>query len=393
MPPLSEKERCPPSKSLAISVPKFITVFSCFIADAMSCRHLSCLEEVEQEHFDHSSVDSNTEDPFLDLVGSGLGYVGDQIGSSLVDAAKIGHEKCVETLLEAGADVNSTDIYGNTPIIESATFFREECLMLLLKAGADVNITNKRGETPLLRATFKEYPRWDRHKQNKCIELLLEAGANVNVADNSGYTPIIMAALHNHYKQVESFIQAGADVNLRTKARVGASRYYLTPGTTALLAAARFRHALNTFKVLLKSGAHVNIRAEPGYNSNATVEPTLNALEMTFSGGYQDGGVPPDEVLSLLHAAGETTDGTAYYEFSISSTTYRNFIDYPECIRKRQSTDTLRETCREAIRKHLLNINLHLNLFMRIPKLGLPARLADYLLYDEDLKLSEGGLH
>ena len=66
----------------------------------------------------------------------------------------------------------------------------------------------------------------------------------------------------------------------------------------------------------------MNIRAEPGYNSNATVEPTLNALEMTFSGGYQDGGVPPDEVLSLLHAAGETTDGTAYYEFSISSTTF-----------------------------------------------------------------------
>ena len=359
----------------------------------MSCRHLSCLEESEQEHLDHSSVDSNTEDPFLDLVGSGLGYIGDHIGSSLVDAAKVGHEKCVETLLEAGIDVNSTDVYGNTPIIKSATFYGVECLMLLLKAGADVNIRNKRGETPLLLATFKEYQRWDLHKQNKCIELLLEAGACVNVADNSGFTPIIIAASHNHYKQVESFIQAGADVNQRTQAEGDSYRHYLPHGTTALLAAAHYRHALNTFKVLLKSGAHVNIRAEPGYNSNATVEPTLNALEMTFSGGYQDGGFPTEEVLCLLHAAGETTDGTAYYEFSISSTTYRNVIDFPECIRQRQSTDTLRETCREAIRKHLLDINPHLNLFMRIPQLGLPTRLAHYLLYDEDLNLREEDLY
>ena len=184
----------------------------------MSCCHLSCLEESEREHFDHNSVDSNTEDPFLDLVGSGLGYIGDQIGSSLVDAAKEGHEKCVETLLEAGTNVNSTDVYGNTPIIESATFYHVECLMLLLKAGADVNIRNKGGETPLLRATFNEYPRWDLHKQNKCRELLLEAGAGVNVADNGGFTPIIIAASHNHYKQVESLIQAGADVNHRTQA-------------------------------------------------------------------------------------------------------------------------------------------------------------------------------
>ena len=241
--------------------------------------------------------------------------------------------------------------------------------------------------------TFKEYRRWDLHKQNKCIELLLEAGADVNIADNSGFTPIIMAASHNHYKQVESLIQAGADVNHRTQAEGDSCRHYLPHGTTALLAAAHYRHALNTFKVLLKSGAHVNIRAEPGYYSNATVEPTLNALEMTFSGGYQDGGFPTDEVLCLLHATGETTDGTAYYEFSISSTTYRNVIDFPECIRKRLSTDTLRETCREAIRKHLLDINPHLNLFMRIPKLWLPARLADYLLYDEDLKLSEEDLY
>ena len=114
---------------------------------------------------------------------------------------------------------------------------------------------------------------------------------------------------------------------------------------------------------------------------------------MTFSGGYQDGGVPTEDVLSLLHAAGETTDGTAYYEFSISSATYRNVIDFPECLRERLSTDTLRETCREAIRKHLLDINPHLNLFMRIPQLGLPTRLAHYLLYDEDLNLREEDLH
>ena len=122
-------------------------------------------------------------------------------------------------------------------------------------------------------------------------------------------------------------------------------------------------------------------------------EVRLNALETTFSGGYQDGGIPPEEVVSLLHAAGETTDGKAFYEFSIGDTAFRREIEFPECLLKRQSTDTLKDICRAAIRKHLLDINPHFNLFIRMPQLGLPSKLANYLLYEEDLELTEGSVN
>ena len=42
--------------------------------------------------------------------------------------------------------------------------------------------------------------------------------------------------------------------------------------------------------------------------------------------------------------------------------------------------------CREAIRKHLIDVRPHINLFERVPWLGLPQLLQSYLLYDLELK-------
>ena len=44
----------------------------------------------------------------------------------------------------------------------------------------------------------------------------------------------------------------------------------------------------------------------------------------------------------------------------------------------------LQSVCRKAIRSHMLNVNL-VNLFIRIPHIGLPALLTDYLLYGQSL--------
>ena len=49
----------------------------------------------------------------------------------------------------------------------------------------------------------------------------------------------------------------------------------------------------------------------------------------------------------------------------------------------------LMNICREAIRKHLLQMS-DVNLFSRIPKLGLPTMLSQYLLYDVFLDDDEG---
>ena len=49
------------------------------------------------------------------------------------------------------------------------------------------------------------------------------------------------------------------------------------------------------------------------------------------------------------------------------------------------NTSGLAHLCRQAIRKHLIELDPHENLFSRIPKLGLPAVPNKYLLYNVSL--------
>ena len=45
----------------------------------------------------------------------------------------------------------------------------------------------------------------------------------------------------------------------------------------------------------------------------------------------------------------------------------------------------LKHICREAIRTHLLRLNPRRHLFGRVPRLGLPASMTSYLLYNTSL--------
>ena len=78
------------------------------------------------------------------------------------------------------------------------------------------------------------------------------------------------------------------------------------------------------------------------------------------------------EVSKLLFAAGETLENAVESEI-------------PDCLKFEDLQLQLKHICREAIRKHLLDLNLHQHLFGRIPRLGLPQLLEDYLLYGASL--------
>ena len=47
---------------------------------------------------------------------------------------------------------------------------------------------------------------------------------------------------------------------------------------------------------------------------------------------------------------------------------------------------SLKHLCRKAIRKHLLQVDKHRNLFTRVTQLGLPLYLPEYLVYDMSLE-------
>ena len=90
----------------------------------------------------------------------------DQTG--LISAAQIGHQKCLEMLIQSGADVNMT----GEALIEAVREGHVKCVDLLIEAGADVNKQSKDGSTALMLAAQRQHL--------KCVELLIQSGAEVN---------------------------------------------------------------------------------------------------------------------------------------------------------------------------------------------------------------------
>jgi ankyrin repeat protein len=60
-----------------------------------------------------------------------------------------GHEAVVKLLVEKGADVDTKDNYGRTPLSQAAENANKAVVKLLLEKGADVESKDINCETPL----------------------------------------------------------------------------------------------------------------------------------------------------------------------------------------------------------------------------------------------------
>src|SRR5262249_46105393 len=86
---------------------------------------------------------------------AGLGVVivllpGDQreakpITADLVTAIRHADAQAIRKLLDNGADVNTRDAEGNTPLILASFYASPQCVKLLIERVADVNAANKAG--------------------------------------------------------------------------------------------------------------------------------------------------------------------------------------------------------------------------------------------------------
>ena len=78
----------------------------------------------------------------------------------------VGHPRSL--LASRVADVNGTDVNGNTPLIEAARFGHDDVVSALLIARADVNVKNRAGKTALQLASEGGH--------DEVVRLLTQAG-------------------------------------------------------------------------------------------------------------------------------------------------------------------------------------------------------------------------
>ena len=97
----------------------------------------------------------------------------------------------------------------------------------LLALGADPNTADQRGGTPLHYTAS--------YGREVIVPLLLAAGANPNVANMNGWTPLHVAASYGREEIVQLLLDAGADPTMTTKLRETPSRLAREPRLRALL--------------------------------------------------------------------------------------------------------------------------------------------------------------
>ena len=95
----------------------------------------------------------------------------------------------VETLINAGADVNIQNNHDQTALVWALTQEkdRSKCVNILIQAGADVNTQNSNGDTSVILP--------GRNGSDKCIEALIAAGADVSIENHKGERPLILVLM------------------------------------------------------------------------------------------------------------------------------------------------------------------------------------------------------
>ncbi|KAJ6092624.1 ankyrin [Penicillium sp. IBT 16267x] len=188
-------------------------------------------------------------------------------------AAEWGHEAVVRLLVEAGAEINSKDDDDRTPLFRAAKNGYEDIVKLLLDWGAfdtrdgvtsskalceaanigDEDIVQlflERGADLNLKDQDGITPLFWATKSYGVTKLLLEKGADLQVRDIGGRTPLFWAAMHGNNDVLKLFIEKGADWDLKDE-----------DGGTPLFWATTTN---STTKLLLEMGADLHHRNKRG---------------------------------------------------------------------------------------------------------------------------------
>ena len=240
------------------------------------------------------------------------------------------HLKTLCALLEAGANVNAIHANGTTALIGAVSSGNVKSANFLLEKGVDINSQDRFGNTAFCIAVMSQY--------TDCIELFIKKGVDVNRFPAKDETPLIIASQCSGSSSLKLLLEAGADVNEEN-----------SWGNSALNTSILFQYSdeqMATEKIclLFRAGAHINKKPNSGQYAQY-IDPSWKTL------------------IRILFAAGENLP-------------FDSVADEGVC---------LKDMCRRRIRQILFDKNPPENLFIRIPRLGLPSLVTEYLLFNVTL--------
>ncbi|XP_059079833.1 integrin-linked protein kinase homolog pat-4-like [Tigriopus californicus] len=122
-------------------------------------------------------------------------------------AAKGGHSKIVDMLIQRGARVHTTNMGDDTPLHLAAAHGHQDIVHTLLNHKADLNFINEHGNTPLHYACFWNY-------ESVALDLV-KAGSLVAIQNKYGESPLDKCQGSLGHRLYELAKERGQDLNRR----------------------------------------------------------------------------------------------------------------------------------------------------------------------------------
>ncbi|KAI1800410.1 ankyrin repeat-containing domain protein [Daldinia bambusicola] len=173
------------------------------------------IEELLKQNMSVDQVDDESSSPIGMAVMWNLIHVVKQviprssketISLALNTAARYGYHEIVNTLLDAGANMNHQDSFGNTALQLSCWYWHPRITKILLARVPDINLSDNANYTPLSDAA--------RTGATDCLKLLLDAGADTEIECESGRRPLFLAAETMHDECFRILLEHGAQAVL-----------------------------------------------------------------------------------------------------------------------------------------------------------------------------------
>ena len=136
----------------------------------------------------------------------------------LIDAVLAADLTQVKALVEAGADVNSSDEYGFRVLVNAMANYNVEIVDYLINQGAQTGLEKPKpdgdskrlfgeglGQNELLLAAAES-------GDIKSVKRLLASGANINAQDEAGFTVLVTAIAGYHTELVKYLVNQGATI-------------------------------------------------------------------------------------------------------------------------------------------------------------------------------------